>query len=99
MLPSAGAVKAFNIFSQVTGLIPLAGFVLFIIGAVNVRSFSQLTSQPLLNAGRILFAVTYHAVAVSTIIAWGSHRNIPRQRGTSGEGVLIAAVAIALRRW
>lgn len=96
MLPSQGAIQAFDIFSQLTGLIPLAGFILCIVGSINVKILSQLTSQPLLNAGGTLFGVTYCAHEASPIIAWAPHRNIWREGAISGEGVLVAAVAIGL---
>ena len=98
MLHTANVIKMFALGVRAIGLVSLVGLILCIVGSTSVTSLDQLASgQPLLSAGKILFAAVYVAVTVVTVFAVVLYYHTRTQRTQSaGEGSLILAVVIAL---
>lgn len=98
MLATPSAIKIFTLITRAVGLVSLVALILCIVGSTNVRSLNQLVSdQPLVTAGKIIYAIVYLAVVIITLFAIALYYYTrPSRAQSGGEGALISAVVVAL---
>jgi hypothetical protein len=102
-LPTATAQRSFKYIVSAINLIGLAGLIICIKGSTDITSLDQLTSQPLLTAGKVLFAVSLASITALAIMSAFLHRRVRREgkpyeagENAGGEGILLVAVFVAV---